>query len=115
LKAIRVQDNCAQVVPELCILCGNCTLACPSLAKQVCDDLPSVIALINCRRAVIASLSPTFITQFPGVRPGQLIRALKKLGFYAVSEAALGAQQVAASVVSNMDFSRVSRSSGLHS
>jgi len=103
LKAIRVQDNCAQVVPELCILCGNCTLACPSLAKQVCDDLPSVIALINCRRAVIASLSPTFITQFPGVRPGQLIRALKKLGFYAVSEAALGAQQVAASVVSMMN------------
>ena len=28
--------------PELCILCGNCVLACPSNAKQVRDDLPSV-------------------------------------------------------------------------
>lgn len=102
VKAIRVQDNCAQVVPELCILCGNCTLACPSNAKQVCDDLPSAKALINCKRAVIASLAPSFIAQYPGVRPGQLIRALKKLGFFAVSEMALGAQEVAANVVDLM-------------
>jgi iron only hydrogenase large subunit-like protein len=94
VKAIRVQDNCAQVVPELCILCGNCTLACPSNAKQVCDDLPSAKALINCKRAVIASLAPSFVAQYPGVRPGQLIRAIRRLGFFAVSEMALGAQQV---------------------
>ena len=102
VKAIRVRDNCAQVVPELCILCGNCTLACPSNAKQVCDDLPSAKALINCRRAVVASLAPSFVAQFPGVRPAQLIRALKKLGFFAVSETALGAQQVSASVLALM-------------
>jgi iron only hydrogenase large subunit-like protein len=102
VKAIRVQDNCAQVVPELCILCGNCTLACPSNAKQVCDDLPSAKALINCKRAVIASLAPSFIAQYPGVRPGQLIRALKKLGFFAVSEMALGVEQVAANTVELM-------------
>jgi iron only hydrogenase large subunit-like protein len=102
VKAIRVQDNCAQVVPELCTLCGNCTLACPSNAKQVCDDLLSVKALINCKRAVIASLAPSFVAQFPGVRPAQLIHALKKLGFFAVSETALGAQQVSASVLALM-------------
>jgi iron only hydrogenase large subunit-like protein len=102
VKAIRVQDNCAQVVPELCIMCGNCTLACPSNAKQVCDDLPSAKALINCRRAVIASLAPSFVAEYPGVRPAQLIHALKKLGFFAVSETALGAQQVSASVFSLM-------------
>ena len=98
VKAIRVQDNCAQVEPDLCILCGNCTLNCPSLAKQVCDDLPTVKALLNCRRAVIATVAPSFVAQYPGVRPAQLIRALKKLGFFAASETALGAQQVAASV-----------------
>lgn len=102
VKAIRVQDNCAQVVPELCILCGNCTLACPSNAKQVCDDLPSAKALINCRRAVIASLAPSFVSQYPGVRPGQIVCALKKLGFFAVSEMALGVQQVTASIVEMM-------------
>lgn len=102
VKAIRVRDNCAQVVPELCILCGNCTLTCPSNAKQVCDDLPSAKALINCKRAVIASLAPSFVAQYPGIRPGQLIHALKKLGFFAVSETALGAQQVSAGVLSLM-------------
>jgi iron only hydrogenase large subunit-like protein len=102
VKAIRVQDNCARVVPELCILCGNCTLTCPSNAKQVCDDLPSAKALINCKRAVIVSLAPSFAAQYPGIRPGQLIHALKKLGFFAVSETALGAQQVSASILSLM-------------
>ena len=102
VKAIRVQENCAQVVPELCIMCGNCTLACPSNAKQVCDDLPSAKALINCRRAVVASLAPSFAAEYPGVRPGQLVNALKKLGFFAVSETALGAQQVSASILELM-------------
>jgi len=97
-----VLDTCAQVVPELCILCGNCVLACPSNAKQVCDDLPSVKTLLKCKRAVIASLAPSFVAQFPGVRPGQLIHALKKLGFFAVSETALGVQQVSAGVLSLM-------------
>jgi iron only hydrogenase large subunit-like protein len=98
VKAIRVQDTCAQVIPEACILCGNCVLACPSGAKQVRDDLSSAQALLTDGRRVIASLAPSFVAQFPGVRPAQLIHALRRLGFYAVSETALGAQQVSASV-----------------
>ena len=102
VKAIRVQDGYARVVPELCILCGNCMLACPSSAKQVRDDLPKAKALLSSGRRVVVSLAPSFVAQFPGVRPGQLIHALKKLGFRAVSETALGAQQVSASVLSLM-------------
>jgi iron only hydrogenase large subunit-like protein len=102
VKAIRVEDAYAQVVPELCVLCGNCILACPSKAKQVCDDLPTAKALLKSGRAVIASLSPSFAAQFPGVRPEQLIHALKQLGFFAVSEAALGAEQVEASILALM-------------
>jgi iron only hydrogenase large subunit-like protein len=102
VKAIRVLDSCAQVVPELCILCGNCILACPSKAKQVCDDLLTVKALLNCRRSVIALLAPSFVSEFAGVRQGQMIHALKKLGFFAVSETALGAQQVTARIAALM-------------
>jgi iron only hydrogenase large subunit-like protein len=98
VKAIRVLDTCALVVPELCILCGNCILACPSKAKQACDDMPTVRALLKSGRMVIASLAPSFVSQYPGVRSAQLIRALKELGFSAVSETALGAQQVSANV-----------------
>jgi iron only hydrogenase large subunit-like protein len=102
VKAIRVQDGYARVVPEMCLLCGNCIIACPSNAKQVRNDLPKVTELIASGRKVIVSLAPSFVAQFSGVRVGQLIRALKKLGFFAVSETALGAQYVSASVLSLM-------------
>jgi len=45
---------------------------------------------------VFVSLAPSFVTEFPDVKPARLIRALKKLGFAGVSETALGAQQVSA-------------------
>jgi iron only hydrogenase large subunit-like protein len=98
VKAIRVQDGSARVVPELCSMCGECVLSCPSSAKQVRDDLPGAQALLASGRRVIASLAPSFVAQFPEIRPAQIIHALKGLGFHAVSETALGAQQVSASV-----------------
>jgi iron only hydrogenase large subunit-like protein len=102
VKAIRVQDGYARVVPEMCIQCGNCILACPSNAKQVRNDLPLVKELIASGRKVVVSLAPSFVAQFPGVRPAQVIHALKQVGVFAVSETALGAQQVSAGVLSLM-------------
>lgn len=102
VKAIRVQDGYARVVPEMCVLCGNCIVACPSNAKQVRDDLPKVKELLAAGRRVIVSIAPSFVAQFPGVSAGQLISALRGFGFYAVSETALGAQLVSASVLGLM-------------
>ncbi len=102
VKAIRVEDGYARVVPDLCIMCGLCVLACPHSAKQVRDDLPDAKALLTSGRKVIASLAPSFVAQYSGVHSAQIIHALKKLGFFAVSETALGAQQVSASVYSLM-------------
>ena len=102
VKAIRVEDGYARVVPDLCIMCGLCVLACPHSAKQVRDDLPDAKALLTSGRKAIASLAPSFVAQYSGVRPAQLIHALKKLGVFAVSETALGAQQVSATVFSLM-------------
>jgi iron only hydrogenase large subunit-like protein len=98
VKAIRVQDTYARVMPEACIMCGNCVLACPNNAKQVRDDLPLARALVASGRRVVASLAPSFVAQHPGVKPAQWIQAIKQLGFHAVSETALGAQQVSASI-----------------
>ena len=103
VKAIKVQDGCTRVVSELCIMCGNCVLTCPSNAKRVRDDLPAARKLIASGKKTVVSLAPSFAAQFPSVRPAQLIRALKQLGFHAVSETALGAQQVSAHVSSMMN------------
>ncbi len=58
--------------------------------------------LLSSGRRVIVSLAPSFVEQFSGARPSQIIHALKQLGFFAVSETARGAQQVSANVLALM-------------
>ena len=102
VKSIRVQDSIAFIVPEGCIACGNCVLACPQNAKQVRDDLALAKKLLRNGRRVVVSLAPEFVNQCEGATPAQWIHALKLLGFYAVSEMALGAEMVSASVRERM-------------
>lgn len=94
VKAIKVQGGSAAVLAERCVYCGTCVNVCPAGAKKVRDDLYRAKALVQRRTRVVASLAPSFASEFPGVAPGALIRALKALGFWAVSETALGAEQV---------------------
>jgi len=96
VKAIKVEGGYASVVPELCIVCGHCVEVCPNGAKKVRDDLAIARQLLTLKKAVFVSLAPSFVSEFPGVKPAQMIGALKKLGFTGVSETALGAQQVSA-------------------
>lgn len=96
VKAIKVEGGYASVIAELCILCGQCVEVCPNRAKRVRDDLPQARQLLATRPRVYVSLAPSFVTEFPDVRPGQIVHALKRLGFAGVSETALGAQQVSA-------------------
>ncbi|MCE9615904.1 MAG: 4Fe-4S binding protein [Lentisphaerae bacterium] len=96
VKAIKVEGGYASVMPELCVLCGHCVEVCPSHAKRVRDDLPRARALLAKRPRVLVSLAPSFVSEFPGIAPAQLIQALRGLGFHGVSETALGAQVVSA-------------------
>lgn len=96
VKAIQVVNDAAAVVAERCIYCGTCVSVCPVEAKKVRDDLGRAKLLIKRRARVIASLAPSFVAEFPGIAPGRLIHALRQLGFTAVSETALGAEQVSA-------------------
>jgi iron only hydrogenase large subunit-like protein len=98
VKAIKVEDGYASIINELCVLCGHCVDVCPSGAKQVRDDVPAARRLLAEKSRVIVSLAPSFISEFAELRPGQLIAAIRKLGFYGVSETALGAEQVSAHV-----------------
>ncbi|MCI7642901.1 MAG: 4Fe-4S binding protein [Lentisphaeria bacterium] len=93
-KAIKVINGRASVMPDLCVSCGICVVMCPAHAKQIRDDLSKVKFMLGQGRKVIVSLAPSYVSHFRGVKPENMIAALLKLGFYGVSETALGAQMV---------------------
>lgn len=98
VKAIRIENGNAMVMAERCVSCGHCVEVCPVHAKRVRDDLGRVRHLLQSGGKVVVSLAPSFVSEFPEVSPGRLIAALRRLGFHAVSETALGAQEVSAAV-----------------
>jgi iron only hydrogenase large subunit-like protein len=96
VKAIKVENGSATVMPEICVLCGRCVEVCPVGAKRIRDDLSRARQLLRRKSRVYVSLAPSFVTEFPGLEPERLISALKLLGFAGVSETSLGAQEVSA-------------------
>ncbi len=94
VKAIKIEDNSAQIVPELCVVCGKCYKTCPVRAKQDRDDVTRAKHLIAAGEKVYVSLAPSWIAEFDNVTKEQLLTAIEKLGFAGVSETALGAEEV---------------------
>ncbi|MBM2824896.1 MAG: NtrC family signal transduction histidine kinase [Dehalococcoidales bacterium] len=93
-RAIKVEEGLAQVMKERCIVCGTCLQVCATKAKRVESDMGLVWQLLGQYPQVIAILSSSFPAALPEVRPGQLVAALKKLGFSEVMEDAFGAELV---------------------
>lgn len=94
VKAIRVNDNHAEVVAERCIADGRCTIICPQSAKKVESAIETVRDYLKSPQKVVASLAPSFVAAFP-VESGKIVAALKQLGFDYVTETAEGAEWVA--------------------
>jgi PAS domain S-box-containing protein len=94
IKAIRIRDEQAGIMENACILCGKCLKACPQNAKSIRSDIDRVKHIIKESRKVVASLAPSFIGAFELKEPGQIVGALKALGFAEVQETALGAVYV---------------------
>ncbi|MGI5173283.1 PAS domain-containing protein [Treponema sp. OMZ 840] len=105
VKAIRVENGHAMIIPEMCIICGTCVIKCPSKAKRVRSDLQRAKQLISLKKTVIVSLAPSFVSEFPECTPYQLSEAIKKLGFTGVSETAIGADLVSAQVAEDLRLS----------
>jgi len=106
VKAIRVTDGTASVVPELCVLCGHCVEVCPAGAKKVRSDVERAKALISMKPMVAASLAPSFAAEFPDVEPRRLVAALRALGFSHVSETAWGADAVSRTLAAELSGAR---------
>ncbi len=103
VKAIRVRDGRAAVIPENCIGCGRCVEVCPAHAKRVRSDLGRIKMLLRSDKPVYVSLAPSHVSEYHRLQPGQLIAALRRLGFAGVGETAVGAQLVSAAVAAELN------------
>lgn len=101
VKAIHAgEDGAAKINHEKCISCGACVYQCPFGAISDKSYILDVIDIIkksenNTRYNVYAVVAPSIAGQFYYAKPGQILSALKELGFDTVIEAALGADIVA--------------------
>lgn len=93
-------DGVAQIDSEKCIECGACVYQCPFGATLDVSSITDIIKMImasenNEKYKVHAVVAPAIAGQFKYAKPGQIITAIRTLGFHAVEEAALGADIVA--------------------
>ncbi len=94
VKAIKVDQGFAQIMYDRCIGCGNC-LSCPQKAKVVVDRMVKTQEMLASGAPVVAVLGCSFPAFFHSLLPGQLVAALKSLGFSEVHEGAYGASMIA--------------------
>ena len=94
------ENHVAHIDDSKCISCGACVYQCPFGAIQDKSFLLDALRIIresdhNKNYRVYAVVAPSISSQFVHVKVGQVITALKHLGFFTVIEAALGADMVA--------------------
>lgn len=93
VKAIKFENDQAEIIEDRCIACSHCLLICPQNARKVVSDLSDVKSAIASGKKVVASIAPSFAGNF-GMEPGRFVNILKKLGFSFVEETAVGAEIV---------------------
>ena len=94
------EDKSASINYDKCISCGACVYMCPFGAISEKSFILDVIDILkksenNSKYRVYAVVAPSVSSQFSYAKLGQVITGIKKLGFYHVIEAALGADLVA--------------------
>lgn len=98
VKAISMDEEtkAAKIDNDKCISCGACVYMCPFGAISEKSFILNVIDLIrksenNEKYKIYAVVAPSISSQFTYATLGQVITGIRKLGFFATVEAALGA------------------------
>lgn len=97
INAIKVdKDKKAVIDHEKCVSCGACMTKCPFGAIQDRSFILDVINMLmdsknNTEFKVYAMVAPSIGSQFNYASIEQIVTAMKNLGFYAVTEVAIGA------------------------
>lgn len=109
VKAISMnEDKSAKISNEKCIACGACVYQCPFGAIMDKSYILNVIDMIKKSDGgknfkLYALVAPSIASQFTYAKLGQVITAIKKMGFFSVVEAALGADMVADSEAKELE------------
>ena len=90
VKAIRVDQNYAEVISDRCIGCGTCVKICSQTAKVIADHIGECRKLLEGENKPIAILGCSHPAFFNDVNTGQLVTGLRRLGFSEVHEGAAG-------------------------
>lgn len=106
VKAIRIEQGRATVLSERCVACGQCVIVCPVHAKQVRLDIGRARLLVERADRVYVSLAPSWVSEYPDTSPQQMCAALRRLGFRAASETAIGAELVSQAVAAELKTRR---------
>ncbi len=96
----NAESKAARIDNSKCISCGACEYMCPWGAIADKSFIVDVVKLLkqsenNQKYKVYAVVAPSISSQFSYAKLGQVIAAIKKLGFHSVVEVALGADMVA--------------------
>lgn len=91
VKSIMIREGHAYIMPNRCILCGQCLQICPQSAKKLSSELDKVKGFLKEQVPTVLSLSSSYIGLFPYKKRGQVKAAFKKLGFKDVRDCAEGA------------------------
>ncbi len=91
VKSIRFSGGQAIIVGNECILCGQCFVNCPQNAKEIATSVEAVKTLLMSGDPVVASVAPSFISNYDGAGIKSIESALKKIGFHSAEETAIGA------------------------
>ena len=101
IKAISMAEHGeAKIDYSKCISCGACVYQCPWGAIVDKSFILDIIDFLkksenNTKYKVYAVVAPSIASQFSYAKLGQVVTAIKELGFFSVIEAALGADMVA--------------------
>jgi signal transduction histidine kinase/iron only hydrogenase large subunit-like protein len=95
VKAIRIINGQAEIIPERCIGCGNCTQVCSQGAKVYLKSLDAVASLLLQDEPVAAMVAPSYAAEFDEIGDSRIFAGmLRTLGFDYVMEVAFGADLI---------------------
>ena len=89
------EDGSAFINDNKCIQCGACVYTCPFGAIVDVSSIKEVIKDLKNKEDCVAVVAPSIGGNFAGYKTGQIVSAIKALGFKNVVEAGLGADIVA--------------------